>query len=101
MRNFRTYDLAVEFYRLAITLPLSRPLSEQLARAAASIPLNLAEGRGRRTKADQVRFFYMALGSVRECEAILELGNQLSTPAFKVLDLVGACLFRLIERARG
>jgi four helix bundle protein len=73
MKNFRTYDLAVNFYRLSRTLQIRGNLKEQLDRAASSVVLNLAEGRGRGTKADQKRFFQIAMGSVRECQAILDL----------------------------
>ena len=97
MQNFITYDLAVNFYRLSRKLPLTGPLKEQLARAAASIVLNLAEARGRRTKADQKRFFHMAMGSLRECQAILDLGDSQGTEAGSMLDRVAACLYRLIQ----
>ncbi|MBX7138295.1 MAG: four helix bundle protein, partial [Oligoflexia bacterium] len=42
-------------------------------RATLSIALNLAEGRGKPTRKDQLRFFSIAFGSVRECQAILIL----------------------------
>ena len=45
----------------------------QLSRAALSIMLNIAEGSGRETKADQRHFFIMANGSTREVEALLDL----------------------------
>src|SRR5262245_31427339 len=74
MKNFRAYDLAVSFYRFAARLELPRHLKEQLLRAASSIVLNLAEGNGRRTRADRKRFFVIAFASLRECQAILDLG---------------------------
>ena len=53
LKNFRTYLLAVEFYRLVSSLKLPGHLQEQCRRASSSIVLNLAEGAGRATKADQ------------------------------------------------
>ena len=73
MKNFRTYDLAVSFYQATERLKLGSHLRNQLLRASSSTVLNLAEGRGRKTGSDQKRFFQIALGSHRECQAILEL----------------------------
>ena len=72
-RNFRTFELAVEFYHLTTALALPRHLRDQLSRAASSVALNLAEGSGRSSKAEQKRFFDIAFGSLRECQAVLDL----------------------------
>lgn len=100
MINFRTYNIAVEFYRQAGSIKLSGHLKDQLLRAASSIVLNLAEGRGKSTKRDQVRFFSIALGSLRECQAILELLNLKASEPYRVLDSLGAHLYLLIKRAK-
>lgn len=99
MTTFRTFNLAAEFYHVARTLKIPRELREQLVRAASSIALNLAEGRGKPTKADQVRFFHIAFGSLRECQAILSLAELTDSVAFQKLDILGAHLYRLIQRA--
>ena len=99
MRNFRTFNLAADFYRVARTLKLPRELREQLVRAASSVALNLAEGRGKPTRADQLRFFHIAFGSLRECQAVLILAELEASAAFKMLDSVAAHLYRLIQRA--
>ena len=70
---------------------------EQLGRAASSVVLNLAEGRGRGTKADQKRFFQIAMGSVRECQAILDLSLSQNAVANSSLDRLVANLFCLIR----
>ena len=67
----------------------------------ALISLNLAEGRGRSTTADQKRFFSIAFGSVRECQAVFELAEHAISSALKdQLDHLAASLWRLIARVR-
>ena len=100
MKNFRTYSIAVEFYRLIRTLKLSRHLQEQFHRAASSIVLNLAEGNGRHTKADQGRFFTIAFGSLRECQAILDLIAPEPTVT-DMADKLAAHLYCLIKHCKG
>ena len=100
MKNFRTYELSVTFYRLTRLLQVTGHLRDQLNRAALSIVLNLAEGRGRASLKDQRRFFTIALGSLRECQAALHLEKLENTEAWKVLDKLGASLYLLIKNAR-
>ena len=100
MKNFRTYQLAVSFYRSCTSLTLKGDTRDQLHRAARSIVLNLAEGRARATTKDQLRFFNIAMGSLRECQALLTLENQDSGSIWNELDSLAAHLYRLIQRAR-
>ena len=99
MKNFRCFNLAVGFYKHARTLRLPRHLKDQLNRAASSIALNLAEGRGKRTTKDQVRYFYIALGSIRECQAIMHLADFDDVQSIVMLDKLGAHVFKLIQNA--
>ena len=99
-KHFRTFDLAVKFYHASRCLPFRSYAKDQLRRAAHSIALNLAERRGKRTVKDQKRFFHNALGSVRECQAILTLEGMEGTEEWNLLDRLGGSLYRLIERAQ-
>ena len=83
MKNFRTYQLAVEFYKTTRSLNLRGDAKDQLSRAARSIVLNLAEGRGRSTLKDQKRFFHIAFGSLRECQALLTLEDLENTASLE------------------
>ena len=99
MKNFRTFNFAAEFYRLIRELKLPRHEQEQCHRAALSIALNLAEGRGKPTRKDQLKFFHIALGSLRECQAILVINNLEQSVYWKSLDKVAASLYKLIQNA--
>lgn len=76
LKDFRSYQLSIEFYKQAERLRCSSHLKSQLLRAASSISLNLAEGSGKRLVPDQRRFYQIALGSLRECQAVLDLCLQ-------------------------
>ncbi len=76
------YKAAIEFLALATEVLAAYPrgngvLTDQLRRAALSIPLNIAEGYGRRTIADRSRFYDIARGSAHECGAVLDASDIL------------------------
>ena len=76
-RNLNVYQFAVRFlamaYEMAATLPKPHAdLAGQLRRASLSIPLNIAEGSGKTSAADQRRFYAIARGSAMECGAIVD-----------------------------
>ena len=75
------YQKALDFADGIICLSEGFPkgyyyLSNQLSRAALSIPANIAEGNGRFTKADRKNFFIIARGSIQECVPLLELAQR-------------------------
>ena len=82
LEKFRSYNLAVSFYHEISTVRLPPHLRSQLLRAASSIALCLAEGYGRKTFADKTRFYQMALGSLRESQAVIQLA-KISSPKIK------------------
>ena len=95
MKNFRTYELAVTFYRDLKKLRIEMHLRDQLLRAAASVALNAAEGYGRRTTADRRRHFHIALGSLRESQAVLALAEVEDAKLLDLADHLGGCLWKL------
>jgi four helix bundle protein len=52
-------------------------LTSQTRRAAVSIPANIAEGHGRRSDKDFMRFLNIAYGSLMELETHLHIASEL------------------------
>ncbi len=95
LKDFRAFQFAKEFHWSCKNLKVSKYLQDQLLGASSSVVLNLAEGSGKRTAAEQRRFYGIALGSLRECEAILELERIDQIALRQTLDQLGAILFKL------
>jgi len=76
------YQVAIEFVILSDEiiehLPRGRAyLSDQLQRAALSIPLNIAEGAGEYAVDEKARFYRMAKRSATECAGVLDVCRRL------------------------
>ena len=104
----RSYKLALDIHRLSFTLPKRErfELSSQIRRAAVSIPLNIAEGYGRKeSKAEFKHFLRNSLGSCNEVQVLLKMLCDLSYiepliyQSFKEdYDILGKQLNRLIQK---
>ncbi len=76
----RSYTAALELYRKTKTLPEEERfgLTSQIRRAATSIPLNIAEGYGKKqSTAEFRRYLLMSLGSCNEMQVLLDLCRDL------------------------
>ena len=94
--HLRSYQLAVQFYGLAKGVQLPHHLKDQLKRAASSVALNLSEGSGKRSARDRGRFFLIAMGSIRECQAIAQLEPEAFDAATRdLLDHLAASTYKL------
>ena len=76
----KAMSLTVEAYRLVRMLPKDEAfvLSDQIRRAAISIPSNIAEGHSRNSTKEFLNFLSIARGSNAELETQLELGIRLA-----------------------
>lgn len=74
----KSHRLVVNIYNLTRSFPESEQfgLTNQLRRAIVSVASNIAEGFGRRTKADRVHFYDMARASLHEVQAQLLIGRD-------------------------
>ena len=86
MRNFRNYDVwldgvdfAIDIYKMTENFPKKETyaLSDQMQRAAVSIPSNIAEGCSRRSSKEFAHFLEVSLGSSYEVETQLEIAVRL------------------------
>ena len=71
--------LAKAVYELTKRLPRVEihALSDQIRRAAVSVPSNIAEGQARKAPGDFSRFLHIALGSLAEMDTQLVLAREL------------------------
>lgn len=81
-------------------------LSDQLFAAAGSISANIAEGYGRGSAKDQVRFYEYSLGSARETrnwyfQARFVLGETVALHRIKLVTQIIRQLLKIIPAERG
>ncbi|MGQ9733654.1 MAG: four helix bundle protein [Candidatus Bipolaricaulia bacterium] len=103
------HNLTLKIYQLTkSSSPEERyRLVDQLCRSAAAIPANIAEGRGRDSQKDFLRFLIVARGAVEETKYHLLLAHDLgyitSEPYSELemgYDTVGKMRNRLITRIK-
>ena len=104
----KAMDLVDEIYRLTRLLPKEEMfcLSNQMRRAAVSVPSNIAEGHGRQTEKDFRQFLSVAQGSVFELQTQLTVcirqqfvSQKDAALALSLCDEVGKMLTKLITSA--
>lgn len=116
MQNFKdlkvwqkAHQSTLDIYRASAKFPKEEvySLTNQLRRAASSVPANIAEGCGKNTQADFANFLNISLGSANEAEYFLILSKDLdylTEEQFTILsnsiNEVKAMLIGLIGKVR-
>jgi four helix bundle protein len=79
--------LASDIYRATAVFPKHElyGLSQQMRRAAVSVPGNIAEGKGPRSNQGFVNFLFHARGSLLELQTQIEIAQDLRR------NMLGAC----------
>ena len=95
VRPYKTLDvytvgkaLVMRVYALLQTFPKEEQyaLCDQLRRAVISVPSNVAEGLGRTSEKEQLRFIEIAYGSLLELETQLDIACDLGYVTLEAID---------------
>ena len=75
----KAMDLVVDVYKLTKWFPPEEQfaLTNQLRRAAVSVPSNIAEGQGRGVGSEFARFLRISLGSLQEAQTQMLIAERL------------------------
>ncbi|WP_289662341.1 four helix bundle protein [Flavobacterium panacagri] len=75
----KSMSLVTKIYKATRTFPKEEMfgLTSQIRRSSVSIPSNIAEGSGRETTKDFLRFLYISLGSIFEMQTQLEIAKNI------------------------
>ena len=81
----KAHAAVLEIYRITRSFPQDERfrLTDQLCRAAASVPTNIAEGKGRGSLAEFRQFLIIARGSIEETRYLLLLAKDLNLLSFE------------------
>lgn len=90
----KAMQLVVDVYEITQRFPQEEQfgLTSQIRRCAVSIPSNIAEGHGRGSNKELIRFLNIARGSVFELDTQLEIARQVRLLSRDQFDYLGKLL---------
>ena len=103
----KAMDMVADVYKLTKNLPKEElfALTNQIRRAAISVPSNIAEGYGRQSKKEYLQFLSIANGSVCEietqlllCVKIGYLSEERINDTIQTLTEIGKMLFTMKQK---
>jgi four helix bundle protein len=76
----RSHELVLNIYQLVAKFPDKEKyaLSDQIKRAAYSVPANIVEGHSRKTSKEFIQFLYVARSSLEELRYFILLSRELN-----------------------
>lgn len=99
----KSIDLVVEIYAATKSYPQEElfAITNQIRRCTTSIPANIAEGSGRRSKSEFIQFLHISLGSASELETFLIISHKLDYINFTVYEKLNKSLSEIIKMICG
>jgi four helix bundle protein len=106
----RAVQLAINCYKFTRLFPQSElyGLTSQIRRSSVSVASNIAEGYGRRSKAEYIQFLHIALGSLRELDTQLIIAKEvdladknLFTPVLNEVEEMQSILVATLNKLKG
>jgi len=96
-------DLAAKVYEVTDKFPKTEifGITDQIRRAAVSIPSNIAEGKGRDSTKDFIRFLNIAKGSLYELQTQCILSNKIGYLSHQDCKLIVSKCEDLAHKIKG
>ncbi|WP_323805944.1 four helix bundle protein [Bacteroides sp.] len=99
----KSIDLVEQIYKFTKQFPKEElyGITNQMRRCTVSIPANIAEGSGRKNKAEFIQFLHIALGSASELETHLIISQRLGFLSSNSYDEIMNALNEIIKMICG
>ena len=105
----KSHSLVFDIYKVLNNFPKEEQfnLTSQIRRACLSIPTNIAEGCGRETQKEFIRFLYISSGSAHELDYLILVSSELklipnekATQLLNEIDQIKKMLAGLITKIK-